>query len=160
MHSICSYASIDTFDTNTQEWRNGRRIRLKIWRGPPRVGSSPISCIEKEKGRSTDLPFFFLKQSVTWIHDSRSTLRFGRRKAEVHRTSCAPSRANCLQFDDFRGLSDFDLYDILYSILAHCAFAQCDSEIFYFIISVRISIQKRMYTKEKAVGGPWCVCAA
>jgi len=39
------------------------------------------------------LPIFFF-ESDPGLEGSKSPLRSGRRKAEVHRTSCAPSRAN------------------------------------------------------------------
>lgn len=41
---ICYYKFRSRNDT--QEWRNGRRIRLKIWRWQQCVGSSPISCMK------------------------------------------------------------------------------------------------------------------
>ena len=47
-------------------WRNGRRIRLKIWRGQPRAGSSPAAGIlgrGKSFGSLISVvrgPFFFI----------------------------------------------------------------------------------------------------
>ena len=54
-----SFGTQDVLDM--QEWRNGRRIRLKIWRWQQCVGSSPISCTKNINSRSKDLLFFVLK---------------------------------------------------------------------------------------------------
>ena len=64
-----------------QEWRNGRRIRLKIWRGPPRVGSSPISCMKKKDSDENVWVFSFSCRGVPWTHGSRSPRPYGLRRS-------------------------------------------------------------------------------
>ncbi len=52
-----------------QVWRNGRRTRLKILRGRPRVGSSPTTCIKiKIRSRKwADFCLYYLFHYSNWV---------------------------------------------------------------------------------------------
>ena len=58
------------------------------------AGSNPVSRFQKrnERCRVGIAHFFF--ESDPGLEGSKSSFHFGRRKAEVPRTSCAPSRAS------------------------------------------------------------------
>ena len=64
------------------------------------AGSSPVSRFEKNENKTSDWMSyfcFFEKPRASRTHHfmmgSGLRCRFGRRRTEVHRTSCAPSRA-------------------------------------------------------------------
>ena len=74
------------------------------------AGSSPVSRSLIRKGYPKGYPFF-LYQALTGLEVRVSPLRFGPRKAEVHRTSCAVSRFS----EDIR----LDVFFVYYGTYRH-----------------------------------------